>query len=787
MRYNLAMQFSKSTSLESLRHVLLGVSLGLSGGLLNAQEEPEQVAKSDSIDVASGVAIKGSDLLRATTALVRPPSADQEREQGLERPTFRDLARATGEYAQAISDSSKLSIKDLVDVRKVMEDSILLPIIVHGGLGLEAGHWLEPPLHSLYEAVLSKLEAAEPKSPSDFYEIGRERAHHYAQLIALFRVNSSGSKDILGKKLVRYYGDLDNFTIGQIFSDLSHEARNDPEFVSRFMVNNFDGILASVDKRLERFQTSENDHSDPIEYLITLPEAVRLAIKRASGFGIINEHRARDLEGRAQEALVEQVVPHLIPLWISSYRQISGYKADIFDDRAFCNPMALEQTRFRMDYLTQRVANLLAMCRDDRNKLGNVFFDQIDNLLVTRGLSDAVGYMALIHLPAMAPDPSRKEFLVDALRAGLLSDDKISIIGETIDRPTQIARVLGLCLISDHSYFATVYNDDRYDPEILIDLVQGIDTNSFGPTRYASVLTPAQMFFFELMVISRGAEHANTIDWIRPFDETSKHKLVDRAQGALKRLALDLYEFQPRGIFQSETFRADQPIGTARSWGTSPLFIPDPNREAEWKRSLVSLFRYADLVLDEHVRVFPRTSDTYHLSNHLTQSVEFLRARGSLYERGDARVLCKAAKRVRDLYSKRGGDRESLRERDIFDELSLAILEFARDQDKGIASKGSPHKFRDAPDRYVDLAQRVCIVEFVNREALNAKVSNTGALGPIRRDLMSICEPLGFLEREPDLVRLLESPDVDSLLSSLEAYRKELGSEMAELAKEFGF
>jgi hypothetical protein len=781
------MQFSKSTSLESLKHVVLGVSLGLGGGLLNAQEEPEQVAKSDGIDVASSVASKGRAVLMATTALVRPRSADQDSEQGLERPTFRDLAQATGEYAQVILDSPKLSIKDLVDVRKVMEDSILLPIIVHGGLGLDAGHWLEPPLHSLYEAVLSKLEAAEPKSPGDFYEIGRERAHHYSQLVALFRVNSSESKDILGKKLVRYYGDLDNFTIGQIFSDLSHEARNDPEFVSRFMVNNFDGILASAGRRLERFRTSENDHSDPIEYLISLPEAVRLATKRASGFGIINEHRASELEGRAQEALVEQVVPHIIPLWISSYRQISGYRGDIFEDRAFRNPMALEQTRFQMDYLTQRVGNLLEMWGDDRNKLGNIFFDQIDNLLVTRGLSDVVGYMALVHLPAMAPDPSRKEFLVEALRAGLLSDEMSGIIGETSDRPTQIARVLGLCLISDHAYFATASNDDRYDPEILIDLAQGIDTNSFGPTRYSDVLTPAQMFFLELMVISRGVEHANTIDWIRPFDETSKRKLVDRAQGALKRLALDLYEFQPRGIFQSETFRADQPIGTARSWGTSPMIIPDLSREAEWNASLASLFRYADLVLDERVRLYPRISDTYNLSNHLTQSVEFLRARGSLYERGDARVLCKAAKRVRDLYSKRGGDRESLRERDIFDELSLAILEFAKDQDKSIASKASSYEFRDVTDRYIDLAQRVCIVEFVNREALNARVNDTGALGPIRRELMSICEPLSFLEREPYLVRLLESPDVDSLLSSLEAYRKELESEMAELAKELGF
>lgn len=781
------MQFSKSTSLESLKHAVLGVSLVFSGGFLNAQEGPEQVAKSDGMDLASSVTVKGRALLMAATALVRPPPNVNEREQGLERPSFRALAQAAAEYAQAISDSSKLSIKDLVDVRKVMEDSILLPIIVHGGLGLDAGHWLEPPLHSLYEAVLSKLEAAEPKSPGDFYEIGRERAHHYSQLVALFRVNSSESKDILGKKLVRYYGDLDNFTIGQIFSDVSHEARNDPEFVSRFMVNNFDEILASVGKRLERFKTSENDQSDPIEYLITLPEAVRLAIKRARDFGVIDEQRARELEDRAHEALVEQVVPSLVPLWIGSYRQVSGYKADIFDERAFHNPMALEQTRFRMDYLTQRVGKLVAMWRADRNKLGNIFFDQIDNLLVTRGLSDAVGYMALIHLPAMAPDPSRKEFLVKALRAGLLSDDKIDIVGETSDRPTQIARVLGLCLISDHAYFATASNDDRYDPEILIDLVQGIDTNSFGPTRYADVLTPAQMFFLELMVISRGVEQANRIDWIGPFDENSKHKLVDRARGALKRLVLDLYEFQPRGIFQPETFRADQPIGTARSWGTSPLFIPEPNREVEWNTSLVSLFRYADLVLDEHVRIFPRTSNTYHLSNHLTQSVEFLRARGSLYERGDARVLCKAAKRVRDLYSKRGGDRQGLREPDIFDELSLAILEFAKDQDKSITSKASSDKFRDATDRYIDLAQRVCIVEFVNREALNAKVNDTGALGPIRRELMRICEPLGFLEREPYLVRLLESPDVDSLSSSLEAYRKELESEMAELAKELGF
>ena len=427
------------------------------------------------------------------------------------------------------------------------------------------------------------------------------------------------------------------------------------------------------------------------------------------------------------------------------------------------------------------------MWKDDRNRLGNIFFDQIDDLLATRGLTEAVGYMALIHLPAMAPDPGRKEFLVDALRAGLLNDDKIGTIGETIDRPTQIARVLGLCLISDHAYFATVANGDKYDSEILIDLAQGIETNSFGPARYADVLTPAQSFFLELMTVSKGIEQANTIDWIKPFDETSKHKLVERARGALKRLALDLYEFQPRGIFQLETFRADQPIGTARSWGTSPMIIPDLSREAQWKQSLASLFSYPDLVLDERVRSLPRISDTYHLSNHLTQSVEFLRARGSLYERGDAQMLCKAARRVRDLYSKRGGELESLRERDIFDELGLAIFEFASGQDKGIGNKEVPDKYREATDRYVDLVQRVCIVEFVNREVLNANVNDRGALGPIRRDLMSICEPLGFLERDPYLLRSFESPDLDSLLSSLEAYRQELQSEMSELAKELDF
>jgi len=781
------MQFSSSSSFFSLKHLVLGVSLGLGSGTVHAQEEINSAAEIVVPTSTSGVAAHGIALKGVTTALVQPPSANQETGQELKRPSFEDLGRAMADYADAIAGSEKLTISEIVEIRKVMEDSILLPIIVHGGLGLDAGRWLEPPLHSLYEALLSKIDGIELSSSGNFFEMERERLHHYTQIVALFRVVSAGSKAELGKILLQHYGGLDKFTVAQIFSDVACNALNDPEFVSRFLIGNFDQILESAGQRLERFHRVVTNPSEPIEYLITLPNSVRVAISRANGFGIIDEQTARNLDRRVQDKLVTQVVPSLVPLWISAYRQVSGYKSDFFDDWAFRNPMALEQTRFQMDYLTQRVGNLLTMWEDDRNKLGNIFFDQIDNLLVTRGLSDVVGYMALVHLPAMAPDPERKSFLVDALRVGLLSDAKNDLLGETADRPTQIARVLGICLISDHAYFATAANSNRYDPEILIDLARGIGENPFPPERYNSVLTPAQKFFLELMTIARGVDDAKTIEWIRPFDEASKHKLVERARVALKRFALDFYEFQPHGIFQGDTFRADNPIGTAKSWGTSPMIIPDREREADWRLSLTGLFSYPDLVCEQRVQLAPHVANTYHLSIQLSDAVEVLRCRESLYERGEPGKLCGAARLVHDLYSQKKFQDQPSKHRDVFDELGLAIMEFARDQDKGSHFTGGLNKYRDAADRYIDLAQRVCILDFVTREVLNASAKDAAVLGATRRWLMGICEVLGFIETEPRLAEFFEADDLDQLLCSLYAYREDLASEMADRARELGF
>jgi hypothetical protein len=217
------------------------------------------------------------------------------------------------------------------------------------------------------------------------------------------------------------------------------------------------------------------------------------------------------------------------------------------------------------------------------------------------------------------------------------------------------------------------------------------------------------------------------------------------------------------------------------------MIIPDREREADWKFSLTSLFSYPDLVFEQRVKLAPHIANTYHLSIQLSDVVDGLRCRGSLYERGDARKLCGAARLVHDLYSQKQFQDQPSNNSDVFDELRVAIMEFARSQDKGSHFTGGLDKYKDAADRYIDLAQRVCILDFVTREVLNASAKDAAVLGATRRWLMGICEVLGFIEREPRLAEFFEADDLDQLLCSLYAYREDLASEMADRARELWF
>lgn len=670
-----------------------------------------------------------------------------------------------------------------------MESTVLLPVIVQGGAGISSSRCLDQPTLVLCDALIAKLKAVPVNDANDLYLRDRELAKNYSHLHELLKVAQGEHKDAVAKFLIESYGDLYNYPAARVFSDIAYRLKDDRDFTARLLVRNFPQVIESAKTTLDSVGQVEIGHFTRVDFLIFLHTLASTALNRAEELGDISGERAESLREQVSSILVDGVIQRIIPLWISSYRQITENRFDIFSEHAFHNPMSVEATRLRVDYLTAGISTLLAEWSGDRNKLGNLYFDQIAQQANTRGFSNTLGYMALVNLPLLAPDPERKDFIVHSMRVGLLDDAEDVLLGETSDRPTQIARVLGLSLIPDHLYFSHEANK-RYDPELCLDLARGINEAPVDLDRYKDILTPSQIFLIELLVIAQGADFSKEIKWLAPYDSTTRNRVVTRAQDALKRLMLDLYTCHPKELLADKRFTAETRLVTPKFWGTPSIGAGEQAREVQHRDSMRAFFEIADVILESRTKRQPKVVNVYYLSTQITDVVDTLRLRGSFYRYDEPDREIPAVKFLRERYRKKDTQQVDVNNPNLFDELKAAIAQFADDQSLQALQDTQPVSKEESlklADRYIDLVQRVCILEFAIRDILNGTVNDAGTFGPARRNLMSALEVCGFLERDPKLSEILQSKDLEELLENLELYRDQLEAQMSEAAAHLGF
>jgi hypothetical protein len=778
------MSFISAVHRNAVNTILLGAGVALSSELSFGQT-PSETPESNPISAEARFGVRSDSataMIEATEALLRLEPATQSPVSAGQISALQKLLEATDNLAEEIKQDQHGSLDNLANVRVVMERTVLLPGIVQCSLNVDGGQGLSCSVVSLYEALLPKLLEGHTENEATTPAVAYELVRHYSHILMLLGSATSESKETCANLLVRFHGQLSAFPICQICADIATFSRSDQAFFGRFVSNHFDAIASSFRDRLEVVAQSGLFTPDRVDYLLTLHPIISSALQNAPKQEVmLHEQRKAIL----QETFVDKVAPHLITLWRLLRAPLGGPGIDVLGEPAFLNPMSVEKAHIHPDFVTQRVADLLAAWQGDRNALGHLYFDQVDTLRQFYGPHDAVGFMSVFMLPLVAPDPERKAHLIEALRAGLVDDARQAYIGETVDRPTQVARILGLCLISDHSYFATKANT-TYDAEVAIAIGRGLKSMQEPLERYSHVVTPSQLFFLELLKVAQGGDSAASVPWVGRYDSPSQERISTRAAQALERLMLDLYECQPPHIFDQAAVDLTYPLGTPKGWGTRPIHPPLPDRVQPWKDSLSLLYEYADVIAEDTLERHPSLCSVYLLSSQLTKAATILRKRGNSNDRRNPLSLCRAVQTIRNLYALPEDDSTRQLNPSLFVDLERAVREASQTattlggQDLSINARLALAR------QYIDTLQRMCIAEFAIHDAFSNHVNNGALVGPVRRELTGVWETLGVLDRDPALRRILQAPRLDDILSQLGEHRTALETQLNEATRALG-
>jgi hypothetical protein len=793
--YNRAMLCPLPEVQKTAQKLLLGFQFALAPAAALAQTAEPQSANNSIRATALANSPGERALAEATNRVVHPDRLSIQGAESVERSPIQDLINATQNFTKELEQEQGLSLERAIAVRQVLEHTVLLPIVVQISASQvqreqataekEKSNSLSDSILSLYRVLVAKLHQVQVEEPTDVVLLHEERLRHYWHIFGILNRAAPHMRGQIVDMLVEDFGRKDTVPMYQIVSDFAHYISAERELLGYSVPKYFDLIADSFRKQLSSAERLQGLHEDQIGCLLSQHFVMKRGIDAAVQGGHLTAAQGTVYRESIDETYVKGFLPHIATCIRSMRFQARGRPGGHLGLLDYPGAMGIESSAIRAHPITKGVEQLLAAWPGDRSELGTLYFDQLDSLSETHGDGNLVGCMSTVMLPLVAPLPERKRELIEALRAGLVDDASKRLIGETIDRPTQISRILGLCLISDHSYFATESNT-RYNFQISPMLIRALKDDSTPLERYSAALTPAQEFFVELLRAAQGGEARELIPWIARYDGYTQEAVSIRARAVLTGLMNDLYSCQPATIFQESFLAHVAPFATPTTWDTSPIHPPARGREEQWRESVRTLFEYADIVSEHRLQIAPRHYSLFTLSMQLTEAVNRLRQRGSFLDRRNKDTLCPGAQTLSELYREPRRGLQDLHKPTFFETLERSIYQVARDTaHQAEVSNRSSEKLADVAHRYVEVLQRASLAEFVFLELNSADRDSLAALRVARRDIVEICDTLGFLGRDKHLQEILRA-DIEKVTERLGDYKQSLGDELSTLARQLG-
>jgi hypothetical protein len=762
------------------------------------REEPQSrksvagLAGSDgAVHLHKGVA-DSLEELRKAAAQLKYPGATSEADISAKMMV---LVSATDRVTLEISKCQRLSPADWTNVRKAMEDTLLNPSIIIGCVPDHQIHQLYPSIVQLYTAILPKLIRA-PSDESEAAALHSERRLHYAHICELLWIAKGHSFESLANLLFANYCNSGLVPEWLVYADVSNQSRQDGALVSPILVRHFDRIRDSFRDQLARLETNDDLNDLPSYHLLMLHIAIRQGLNHPDTAKALTPERLGRCQQDLREIFVADLVPHVVDVWLQAYQSIERRGRAGSRSVVYGRSMSQESLGLHRDDLGMLVGSLLAEWPGDRHELGTIFFDGIDKLRKQGCDPQVFTYMAVNMLPLLAPHPDRKAFLIDELRSGLVPGTQSRYLGVTLDRPTQVARILGLCLLSDHLFFASKGNTD-FNSKLSIELITNLRSVSRDLKRYDALLTPAQSLLVELMRAAKGGEVALVESGNWPKGTGLVGVSSSRARQVLGAFVTDLYSYQPRGLVPGEAYKLGALLPTPASWGLGPVYPPYPGASDSWTNSFIDLLTYGDSVIACIAEDLPKTLSVDLLSEHLALVTKLMVLRGGLLDRRSAAIPCEAVSIVRGLYQKprlevfgrQSGDAQIAPT--PFEQLARSI---SRQRSPNMSEKRAGENFakRDEQARqYVEVLQRLCIVRFVIEDLNNFANGSSGPAGPFIRRLSPLLEAYGFNGRDQELSRIFSNANsgdapvsIGERAQDLENYARKLEAELVGLERE---
>jgi hypothetical protein len=707
--------------------------------------------------------------------LASASGSNEQLREGAER-----FADATDRYARDIEQEGPLLGHRGLEIRRVMERTLLQPSIVEGAFQLPQAEKLCKSLSHLYSVLLPKLIVMRHAGDAEAAIANEELAAHYQHLLRVTCTATPAARPAITQLLVDHYGQQSIVPMYRVFVEISELLKYEQELTSQIAIRNFDLITESFGERFDQFL--QIGGPDQAKLFLALHRHLSRAITHVRDRGEISEPEYQRLDREIGTRCVEPVAQHLFTVWLVADQQNRSYFAGRCWSLLNDCPLSNESARERADNTTQSVIDLLSAWRGDRNSLGTVYFDRLDWYRREYGAGKEIGYASIGMLPLVAPEPSRKTYIVDALREALVDDREQELLGQSADRPSQVGRVLALCLLSDHLFFATKANTS-HDAVAATSLISCLKDNQAVLGSYEGALTPAQILYVELLRLSRGGESAERIAWVRPYNARSRERISERAQRALTWLMYEIYRCK------SLDGSAGAPVSTTTAvlsvpweWGAAVARLPEEGRVAEWRESEREFFNLADLVLEEVARKQPAGSSEFDISVQISTMLDIVRTRGSYQDRRFPDRQCSAVKAVRDVYCEPGsiGSASST----YFTTLRQTLVDLqgvALSKSDRRASQGAIEKRAQS---YVETLQRLCIAEFLQQEIYRSGAAESAQGGSISRELREVCEQFGFIERDPRIAEILSEKTVSSIFVRVHEYTEQLTAELSSLVHE---
>jgi hypothetical protein len=785
------MPYLTDLTLRSSRTVFLGVqfvlgggalsSASLSGGLVRAQTKGELDQSQDQ----GSQPVLGKQHVDAMQKATKKMLRSGVPGTNLPHGSLEELSTATLAYAKELANAGDLSLEQLRTARSVMEETVLAKDVLACHVELRRSAGLDTGVAVMLEQITDGLVALKKRPESDLGAVRNELLTLYPLILQASSDSTARNQDRLIDLLINSYGVSQEISLCQIYSHLDLVTGHNSALVSRIVARHYDLLASSFKDEVGKLASPYPRNVGMTQELLQIHALVERDLSIAKSQGDLSADQEAEYSRALASNFMEPLVPYVLKAWHLGYQsRAPRMPQSIFDDQIYWNALSVEQIGLSRDGNIRALNSFLAAWSGDREKLGNAVFDQIDEQREAFGAHPFIGFQSIFFLPVIAPNPARKQEIIEDLRLGLVDDAAQIYIGATYDRPAQIARIVTVCLISDYLYCASRENE-IYNPELALRLIEQLKDDATPLEPYQAVLTPTQLLIVELLRLSKGGEVAASVPWVAQYDARTRSSVMTRARSAIDGLINSLYACQPSDAFHDPNTQQATTMSTPREWGTAAIYPPAPGREREWIDARTSMFTLADLLVEDCVMRVPPSPSLYLLASHLTSIAEIIHRRGSDRDRNDRLSPCMAVKMLRGMYQEPPEAPKEPKTPPLFFNLAHSIRELQKTVEQG----GGRHvhakdRLPDLGSKYAEIMQRLCIAEFALRRLLTIHINGESAMGPLRRELVSTCEQFGFFERDEHLRKLLVSGNAATLRTDVQSYMLELQHELEDITKQ---